>query len=616
MVLSAIETQPGIVTFGTEDGLWSYNGTTYFKTAAQNLPPATRVYCQLIDRQKRHWLGTDRITGFIVKGQFQAADPNVNLSGVRAMYEDPQGTLWLGTHGQGLFAYHNNTLRRIQPPGMRLPATVSTLIPVFDTLLAVSSNEGLYLINLNHLHNHLRQPDAPVGYLALIDNNGLKNKEFNGGFQNAVALLPSGNLVFPTIQGAVMLDPHKLNLTPKPIQARIKEVWIDGERHDPTKPVLIPNDFGLLRVITRLGFRDHPHQYIAEYAIDGSNWLPIEDGEIQIRGLQPGNHTLEVRGYPTLYPHLVNSAKVDLRVPVPLTQNPSFYLVLFFVILAFVFVFLRIRTLQITRSNEKLQALVEEKTADLEGIVQELKQSQEMLLQTNYTLGRIMSVLSHNVKGPLKYMTHIAEFLQSNAEQTSPEDLKQTLGSVVDSGKGMVDLMEDVLQWAKVQGTRMELNRTRVNLNKKLEEEMLIQAAPAQQKQVELINETHEEIAFETDGNLLSLILQNLLSNAIKFSMPGQQVLLNAKTRDGKVQIAVTDHGVGISPTDLKNLFNPKRTESKVGTSGEKGSGIGLLITKDLVTRLDGKIWAISREDHGTTFFIEFPEHPAAQGQE
>ena len=298
---------------------------------------------------------------------------------------------------------------------------------------------------------------------------------------------------------------------------------------------------------------------------------------------------------------------LHFHIPVPFTQNPSFYIILFFVAVGFIVVFLHVRTRQISAKNERLQRLVDEKTADLETLVDELQDSQELLLQTNYTLGRIMSVLSHNVKGPLKYMTHIAEYLKSNAATTKPEELEQTLTSVVDSGNGMVTLMEDVLQWAKVQGTKVELNRTEIPLNKKIEEEILFQSAPAKQKQVEIIHETKEALALNTDGNLLSLIIQNLLSNAIKFSHEGSQVSIKAEKSKGKILLSVSDKGVGIPEEELKNLFNPKRTGSRIGTGGEKGSGIGLLITKDLVSRIDGRIWAISREGQGTTFYVELP---------
>jgi two-component system sensor histidine kinase/response regulator len=107
---------------------------------------------------------------------------------------------------------------------------------------------------------------------------------------------------------------------------------------------------------------------------------------------------------------------------------------------------------------------------------------------------------------------------------------------------------------------------------------------------------------------MIQLIIRNLLSNAIKFSNPGSEILISAVEIDNRVDISVRDYGTGISKTKSENLFKIDVQNSTMGTANETGTGLGLLLCKDMVAMHKGGIWLISEEGKGSTFTFSIPK--------
>jgi signal transduction histidine kinase len=112
------------------------------------------------------------------------------------------------------------------------------------------------------------------------------------------------------------------------------------------------------------------------------------------------------------------------------------------------------------------------------------------------------------------------------------------------------------------------------------------------------------------DGQKIQQALINLLSNAIEHSYPGSSVALRTRHADDEALIEVQDHGVGIAPDDISRLFDPFARKQSNKTGGEKSTGLGLTISRQIVTRHGGKIWLESELGKGTTFFVALPLQP------
>ena len=131
-----------------------------------------------------------------------------------------------------------------------------------------------------------------------------------------------------------------------------------------------------------------------------------------------------------------------------------------------------------------------------------------------------------------------------------------------------------------------------------------LQATP---KNIELINETPNNIHIEADYNTMSTVMRNLISNAIKFTEPNGKVTIAASQSISDTTISVTDSGVGISPENQEKLFKLEHSYSTKGTSNETGTGLGLVVCKEFVEQNNGTITVTSSLKEGTTFYVTFP---------
>jgi len=125
-------------------------------------------------------------------------------------------------------------------------------------------------------------------------------------------------------------------------------------------------------------------------------------------------------------------------------------------------------------------------------------------------------------------------------------------------------------------------------------------------KNNQLLNLVDEELSLRTDNNMLRFILRNLIANAIKFTQDGT-ITLYAHGEKDKIVFTVSDTGTGMPKEKVENLFNKSQTQSTPGTNHEKGSGLGLILTKGFIDCLNGTVEIESEEGKGTTIFLYFP---------
>ena len=141
-----------------------------------------------------------------------------------------------------------------------------------------------------------------------------------------------------------------------------------------------------------------------------------------------------------------------------------------------------------------------------------------------------------------------------------------------------------------------------VNQNQELLQES------ANQKQIEIKNHIHKNTCIMADLNQIDLVLRNLLSNALKFTSNSGKIEVMATENDNEIVVSVTDDGIGMDSETAKNLFDNKERKSSIGTIGEKGTGLGLLICKEFINKHGGKIWAESEPKKGSTFYFSLPK--------
>lgn len=250
---------------------------------------------------------------------------------------------------------------------------------------------------------------------------------------------------------------------------------------------------------------------------------------------------------------------------------------------------------------------------DLESHISDLKAAENLLRTTNYTRAKIMSIISHNVKGPLKYLHYVSNFLDKNWDTLDNTELRNSSMAILETSQSLYELVDNVLKWSKQQNAEIQFNPERFTVASLIDEELKIQSPLFATKEIEVRNLIDDNFELIADRHLLRLILQNIFSNAIKFSKVGGTVRVKAKRNGDFTSILIEDEGVGMSKQEIERIFDINDHYTRAGTNNEKGNGIGLLIIQDLISLHGGTINFRSRPEKGTTVELSFPlqEDPA-----
>ena len=231
------------------------------------------------------------------------------------------------------------------------------------------------------------------------------------------------------------------------------------------------------------------------------------------------------------------------------------------------------------------------------------------LEKTNLSKDRFISVLAHDLRSPLNTLLGFTELLKEKADQLEPGELKSYTRYIDDSAHNIFRLLDDLLLWAKIDSGKFpfspekkdvsELCRNIVNDYKLIAARKNITLSPVIPAEPLYIN---------ADMMMLKTVLRNLIDNAIKFSLEGGRIEIITGKTGNNVTISVKDFGTGMPPEVKAKLFDISTITTVTGTSGEKGTGMGLILCADLVKKNNGEILVDSIAGKGTIIKISFPE--------
>jgi len=212
--------------------------------------------------------------------------------------------------------------------------------------------------------------------------------------------------------------------------------------------------------------------------------------------------------------------------------------------------------------------------------------------------------MSHEIRTPMNAilgMTALAIDSQSRDEQ------QEYLTDVMSSAESLLSLLNDILDLSKIEAGRMELELTEFDLPTAIENALMLVRERAGRRSLTLQTNIDERLGqIQADERKVRQVVLNLLSNAIKFTPEGGRIEVGAVSKDGSVEISVTDTGIGIAPEDQEKVFEEFR---QVGTAAKKieGTGLGLTLCRKFVELHGGKIWVKSQIAHGATFSFSLP---------
>jgi len=230
-----------------------------------------------------------------------------------------------------------------------------------------------------------------------------------------------------------------------------------------------------------------------------------------------------------------------------------------------------------------------------------LTERNDALAEMNATKDKFFSIISHDLKNPAISLRDALKLLVKNARLWNVDTLADYYNELLKSSEGQVGLIYNLLGWAQIQTGRMAFTPATFFLSALIPDIALVRKM-AETKGVALNVSIPTDALVTGDSNMLATVVRNLLTNAIKFTPSGGTVTLDVSDSVAGYTITVSDTGVGMSQTQIDALFRIDSAHSRQGTSGEQGSGLGLIICKEFLGKHGSDLHVVSEEGNGSRF--------------
>jgi two-component system sensor histidine kinase/response regulator len=238
---------------------------------------------------------------------------------------------------------------------------------------------------------------------------------------------------------------------------------------------------------------------------------------------------------------------------------------------------------------------------------EELLRKNELLRRANNTKNKLFSIISHDLRGPISALMTLLELLAHSPEHFTEEEKKTLLNHLSLAVKSTSDLLENLFCWAQTQRGTIRFQPEILQLNPIIDQTVKLFAGIARVKKLRILTDLQEPVEIHADGNLLRTVIRNLLSNSVKFTPENGEIKIKTEMSGSTVTVSISDNGVGIPEKIQSLLFNVNEQISTTGTSGEKGSGLGLILCKEFVEKHGGTIHIESQEGFGSIVTFVLP---------
>lgn len=237
-----------------------------------------------------------------------------------------------------------------------------------------------------------------------------------------------------------------------------------------------------------------------------------------------------------------------------------------------------------------------------------IRKYSEELSESNASKDKMFSIIAHDLRTPFNGLLAFSGILSDDFDSLSKDEILEYIGVIKNLSQNTFDLLERLLQWSRLQTGRMEFKPVSIALQEQVEPIFSLLSANARGKAIELTGKIEKGLSVYCDQNMLQAVIRNLTSNAIKFTPENGKVTITAQSAAGRMaEITVSDTGIGISPDNLKRLFQVESQLTTKGTRGETGSGLGLLLCREFIELSGGSIRAESEPGKGSRFIFTLP---------
>ena len=535
------------------------------------LPPEADIQVIREMSPNELWIGTTSgiFSYDLVRGTF-TRQPGLEKASVRAIYKARDGSIWIGTYGQGFYKYKKGQFFKMPRDPMNNLATVHAFMEDSLGYFWLPTNKGLFRVAKKELDSYAAGNPENVFYYYFDKSSGFTSNEFNGGCTPCGIITRDGHFSLPSLDGLVQFYPDSVPIMPPDHPVFIDRLIMDGKKVLPGDHFEQGQDAGPLVFAVSSPYFGNPANLHLEYSIPelDSEWRPVnKDGKLVLTGLGKGRYTLTVRKQESYGRYSYNKVRCIIL--------PYWYETIWFRLLVAIvaisilpFIFWLRYTRQVKRA-EQLEAKVAERTLALS--------------ESNRVKEKMIAIILHDLRSPLRFLHMLAIHIYENYQKVSGPELEEMLKKFRTATHDLYEFAQDFMVWTKTQKEGFVVRQEKIVLREIVGEVVSLYEPGADIRNNEVLNLVPEAITLVSDTHILKLLIRNLVDNANKYTMNGE-VRIEAVQDDGTIRIILADTGRSMEKELIAGLLN------NTYQADDESHGFGYKIIQELLGRIQGEL--------------------------
>ncbi len=517
---------------------------------------------------------------------------------IGAFYEDKAGYIWVGSNTKGLFMCNmDGTILKTYDVTNVLPNNrIHAITQDNNGDIWVSSNKGISRLNpdIQSIRNYSKE-------------DGLQGDQF---YQQSFVKTRSGELYFGGYSGLNSFCPDSLKdndfippvyltdfqIFNKPVKYAVPGAQFQTHISEAKEITLNWNQSVFSFSFAAINYI-HPNKNQYSYIMEGFekdwNYTDASRRYVTYTNLDPGEYTFRVKASNNDGVWNQTGTSLNIIILPPFWKTWWFQVLGISVIIIIIISIFRIRMQQFKKQKILLEKTVELKTTELK--------------ELNASKDKFFSIIAHDLKNPFNTIIGFSEMMKESVRLKDSATFYEYAVMINTSAVQTLRLLENLLEWANAQRGKLTFMPVEVNLRELIMDEFSMVEETALGKNIELESYVNDSLTIVADKNMIRTILRNLITNAVKFTHKGGLVKVNAETYKNRVEVSVSDTGIGMSGETIAKLFRIDANLSTRGTENEKGTGLGLFLCKEFVEKHNGEIWVESTPGKGSTFKFMLP---------
>ena len=530
------------------NGLWLINESKITKIPPFDKKVVHNVFSYYRNNSNVEFVGTMDGLHIIQDGKIAKYKKNnieINTP-LYFIFQDKKANYWLGSNNGVYFWDGKNKLEIYNPNNGLAGIEANRSAGITDSLgrVWIGTEKGMSCFSSNFSKNYILAPKVKLLYYE--DSKGIQHP-----LNERTEINNNDNTITFHFRG---LSFYNENL----IQYKYKLDGLDNDWHDATQPML---------------------------------------DKIKYYDVKPGKYTLLVKAknYSGEWSEISRSETITILQP--------FYISWWFISVSLIILVSIILILIRIRLHNAYNKLLIKEIAERKQVEEEIKRKSEQLELTNREKDKFFSIIAHDLRSPFNAFLGLTEIMAEELNTLTQDEIKSIAESMKRSARKLFSLLENLLQWSKMQQGIYEFQPIKINLKSIINHNIELYKESCKNKNINVNNNINDNIEIEADAPMINSIIRNLISNAVKFTPRNGSITIYFKIiNENNVEIFIQDTGIGMNEDFKTKLFKIDEQTSRTGTEGEASTGLGLLLCKEFVEKHGGIIKIESEEGKGSTF--------------